>query len=383
MKNLFLLITLLSITIPSFGQWQTNGRSIYVDTVNVGIGTSNPNIGAKLDIVSKKGENELPLRVKRDSADYPDYAIQTWNNNKSELMRVTFAGNTGIGVKAPKEKLEVNGNVFIKENNALILSSPNGTQFRLTVTDNGELRLTPPLMKASKEAIEKRNLNGCFVLFNSKNQTYQYINEARCDSSYLPASTFKIINSLISLETNAVSGIYETIKWDGKTRFLKEWNKDHNLSSGIKYSVVWFYQELARRVGRENMQMWVDSVNYGNRKLGKDIDKFWLEGDIRISAKQQIDFLLKLINNELPFTIENQELVKQIMLTDSTKNYQVHSKTGWAMRAKKQIGWLVGYVVANDNTWIFACNIDIRQNSDAKYRKEIVYEVLRKEGIIK
>ena len=229
----------------------------------------------------------------------------------------------------------------------------------------------------------ERNVNGCFLLYDTKKKEHNCINYKRCDSSYLPASTFKIINSLISLECKAVSSIHEPIKWDGKIRNWEKWNQDHSMASALKYSVVWFYQELARRVGRENMQMWVDSVNYGNRKLGKDIDKFWLEGDIRISANQQIDFLKKLINNELPFDMKNQELVKQIMLIDSTEKYKIHSKTGWAMRASKQIGWLVGYVETEGNTWIFACNIDITQDSDSKYRKEIVYEILRKEGIIK
>ena len=297
-------------------------------------------------------------------------------------MRVTYAGNLGIGVAEPAERLEVNGNVLIKENNALILSSPNGTKFRISVTDDGDLMVTPALKELSRKSFVKRESNGCFVLYNTKNQTYQYINETRCDSSYLPASTFKIINSLISLEEGVVNGVYDTIKWDGKDRGWKNWNEDHCMASALENSVVWFYQELARRVGQENMQKWIDSVAYGNRRMGKDIDKFWLEGDIRISAKQQVDFLQKLINNELPFKNENQKIVKQIMLTDSTENYQIYSKTGWAIRTRKQIGWLVGYVVAKDNTWIFALNMDIHQNPDAKYRKEIVYEILKEEEII-
>jgi beta-lactamase class D len=271
--------------------------------------------------------------------------------------------------------------VLIKGNNALILSSPNGSQFSISVTDCGELKVEP-LGKEQNTVFDKRRIKGCMVLYNTKNQAYQYINESRCDSSYLPASTFKIINSLISLEEGAVESVFDTIKWDGKDRTWENWNQDHCMASALKYSVVWFYQELARQVGRENMQKWIDSVDYGNKKMGKDLDKFWLEGDIRISANQQIDFLRKLVNNKLPFKKENQETVKQIMLTDSTANYQIYSKTGWAIRAEKQIGWLVGYVVTIDNTWIFALNIDIHQESDTKYRKEIVYEILREEEII-
>lgn len=225
-------------------------------------------------------------------------------------------------------------------------------------------------------------VNGCMVLYNTRTQKTQYYNEKRCDSTYLPASTFKIISSLIALETNAVNGIYDSIKWDGKDRGWPEWNQDQCMNSALGISCVWFYQELAKRVGEVDMQKWLDKVEYGNQIMGAEIDNFWLQGDIRISANEQISFLKRLLNNELPFSIENQETVKAIMLTDSSENYKVYSKTGWAMRVDKQIGWLVGYVETNDNTYIFALNIDIHKDSDSKFRKEIVYDVLRTERII-
>ena len=116
--------------------------------------------------------------------------------------------------------------------------------------------------------------------------------------------------------------------------------------------------------------------------MGGLIDNFWLEGDIRISAREQVHFIERLIKNDLPFSIKNQETVKKIMITDSTKNYVLHSKTGWAMRIKKQIGWFVGYVETKNNTWTFALNIDIKKKEDSKRRKQITYEILKREGII-
>ena len=229
---------------------------------------------------------------------------------------------------------------------------------------------------------KQANINGCMVLYDTQNQQSQFHNQKRCDSAYLPASTFKIINSLIALETNAVDGIYDSIKWDGKDRGWSQWNQDHCMNSALGISCVWFYQELARRVGKVDMQKYLDEVGYGNKTMGAEIDNFWLQGDIRISANEQIEFLERLINNELPFSIDNQNTVKKLILTDSSENYKIHSKTGWAMRVDRQIGWLVGYVETNDNTYIFALNIDIHENSDAKYRKELVYNILKSEGII-
>ena len=228
------------------------------------------------------------------------------------------------------------------------------------------------------ESIFKSEMaDGCFVISDLKANKKLTYNSARLDSSFLPASTFKIINSMIALETGAIKDENEMITWDGKKRFVKEWNQDHNLKSAIKYSVVWFYQELARRIGKEKMQHWVDTSQYGNQNIGGEIDYFWLNGDIRISANQQIDFLQKLYLNKLPFSKKNQEIAKNIMIVDQTPNYTIHAKTGWAMRINKQIGWYVGYLEKGENVYFFAINMDIKNKDDAVKRKIIVSKILK------
>jgi len=236
--------------------------------------------------------------------------------------------------------------------------------------------------KSWDEIYDTCNVIGTTVLLNENTNELKVFNKERSDSMFLPASTFKILNSLIALQTGAVKSINDTIRWDGVDRGWSEWNKDQTMKTALPVSCVWFYQELARRIGREKMQKWVDSVGYGNQKLGPEIDKFWLDGDMRISAIQQVLFIEKLINDKLPFDIEIQKTVKEIMVTDSTANYILHSKTGWAMRVERQIGWFVGYVKTEKGKWIFATNIDISKKSDLEYRSKITYEILKYEGII-
>jgi len=228
-----------------------------------------------------------------------------------------------------------------------------------------------------------KGVKGTFVLLDLSTNKYKYYNKERADSLFLPASTFKILNSLIALESEAVSNEKEVIKWDGKDKGWEKWNHDQNMKSAIKISCVWFYQELARRIGKNRMQFWIDSVKYGNQQMGSEIDDFWLAGDIGISAKQQVDFIAKLIKNKLPFDKDNQKTVREILITDSTNKYTIHSKTGWGVRVKPQIGWYVGYVETLKNKWVFALNININSKSDLKYRKQITYEILRREGIIR
>lgn len=225
---------------------------------------------------------------------------------------------------------------------------------------------------------DKYDIKGTFVLKKVSNNELKIYNKERSDSSYLPASTFKIINSMIALQTSAIESIDDTIKWDGINKGWEVWNKDQTMRTAMPISCVWFYQELARRISKEQMQNWVNKTNYGNRNIGKKIDDFWLEGDLRITAKEQILFIEKLINNELPFDRQIQETVKEIMVTDSTETYIIHSKTGWT----NQIGWNVGYIETKNNKWIFAMNQDIIEKQDAKYRKKITYEILKSEKII-
>ncbi|PKQ61453.1 hypothetical protein BZG02_15990 [Labilibaculum filiforme] len=227
-----------------------------------------------------------------------------------------------------------------------------------------------------EQIFESQQINACFTIYDLKNDAKLSYNPERLDSAYLPASTFKIINSMIALETKVIKDENEIIKWDSIDRSYANWNKDQNLKSALKYSAVWVYQELARKIGEEKMNYWVKACNYGNRNINGGIDIFWLNGDIRISANQQIDFLKKLYLNQLPFSQKNQEIVKEIMIVDQTATYTIRAKTGWAMRINNQIGWYVGYIERDKNVYFFTINMDIKNYDDAEKRKLIVSKIL-------
>ncbi|WP_421920827.1 class D beta-lactamase [Marinifilum sp.] len=230
--------------------------------------------------------------------------------------------------------------------------------------------------KDIKNIFDHENVKACFIIYDLKANKSLIHNQERIDSLFLPASTFKIINSLIALETEVIKNEKEIIKWDGQKRFIDSWNQDHNLASAIKNSVVWFYQELARRIGKERMSYWLKKAEYGNQNIGGKIDFFWLNGDIRITTNQQIDFLKRLYLNQLPFSQKNQETVKDILIVEQTKNYTIRDKTGWAMRSKNQIGWYVGYLENKNKVYFFALNMDIKNSKQAKKRTAITNKIL-------
>ncbi len=221
-------------------------------------------------------------------------------------------------------------------------------------------------------------VQGAFVLYDLKHDKYLAYDSIRVHTPFIPASTYKILNSLIALETGVIKDENEIIRWDGVDRGSEEWNRDHNLRSAFKVSAVWFYQELARRIGQNSMQHFVEAAGYGNKDLGGGIDMFWLTGNLRISPKEQIDFLVKLYRNELPFSQRVKDTVKDIMIFEKTDEYVLRAKTGWAM----QIGWFVGYVERGGNAYFFANHIDILKAEDREARIQISKSILHDLGLV-
>jgi beta-lactamase class D len=162
------------------------------------------------------------------------------------------------------------------------------------------------------ELFQERGVEGTIVIssFDGKNEYIHNINRAKQELS--PASTFKIPNTLIVLEEGAISNGKEIIKWDGKDKGWSAWNQDQSLETAFPLSCVWFYQELAGRVGNEKYLSHLKKINYGNQKTGSEVKSFWLDGDLKISAFDQIRFLKKLYSGNLPYKKQHLEFLKKL-----------------------------------------------------------------------
>jgi beta-lactamase class D len=228
-------------------------------------------------------------------------------------------------------------------------------------------------------------VEGAIIIYDLKNDRIFEHNPKRNQRAFLPASTFKILNSLIALETGVIADEIAVLTWDGIPRTLAEWNRDLNMKEAFKVSAVWLYQVLARRIGYEQMKEWVEKAGYGNQKIGSkdDIDTFWLAGEVQITPQQQIDFLRRLYNNELPFSERSLAIVKDIMVMEQTPEYTIRAKTGWLGfndNEMQQIGWYVGYLEKGDNVYFFSTNIDISQQQDGAARIQLTRRCLQQLG---
>ena len=186
------------------------------------------------------------------------------------------------------------------------------------------------------------------------NSSVKTVYGTHADERVNPCSTFKILNSMIALDSGAVRDENETIAWDGIIREYHTWNQNHSMRTAIVVSTVWFYQELARRVGEEKMAQMVQKAHYGNSDTSRTLTDFWLGGgSLKISPNEQVDFISKLVRNQLPFSLRSQSAVKEIMRLNQRDGMMLSGKTG----SCGGIGWFVGFIERGDTIKVFSFQI--------------------------
>lgn len=205
--------------------------------------------------------------------------------------------------------------------------------------------------------------DGVFVILDAETKETFISDPRKADERAAPCSTFKIWNSLIGLEEGIVTDPDAPFwKWDGKQRFLPEWNKDQTLRSAIASSCVPAYQSLARKIGSERMQKWLDAFDYGNRDISAGIDVFWLPDPpnrrtILISPLEQARLLARLVRGQFPVSSESLRVLGAITTLKTSPRGTLHGKTGTGIRAGGGyvMGWFVGWVEHGGKTHSFAC----------------------------
>jgi beta-lactamase class D len=222
---------------------------------------------------------------------------------------------------------------------------------------------------------------GTVIIASKDNIKYIY-NLERANSKLSPASTFKIANSIIALETGTIKDQNEVMKWNGNIYEIETWNQDQTLKTAFKFSCLPSYQYLAQQIGVQNYKEFLLKLQYGTYNISnKNLTTFWLKDKgLYISPLEQLTFLQKLYEKKLPVSERTYEILKDIMLTETHANYQIYAKTGAATENWQGHGWYVGYVISKGKPWFFVINIDINNYTDK--RIDIIKEILQKKKII-
>ncbi len=239
---------------------------------------------------------------------------------------------------------------------------------------------------------QDRKVEGCFALLDNGTGRFTVYNLARYrDSSYAPASTFKIVSALIGLQTGKINSDSMIIPWDSVPRAVESWNRDLSMYEAFRVSAVPYFQEVARRIGRDTMEYWLNHMDYGKIsdsskvEISSPIDTFWLDNSLKITPDQQMGLVKKLYFNELPDIFKsNQETVKRAMLFENNANYRLGYKTGWVWSEKtgKHLAWIVGWIEENNHPYFFVLNLEARDR-DADIpgiRMDILKGILKQLG---
>lgn len=236
--------------------------------------------------------------------------------------------------------------------------------------------------------IDSADVKGSILIYDLKDDKFFSNDFQWASKGNLPASTFKITNSIIALETGVVENDSTLFKWNGEKRRLIIWEQDLIFREAFHYSCVPCYQEVARKIGAKTMNEFLKKLEYGNMKVDStNIDLFWLEGESRISQFQQIDFLKRLYQSKLPISERTETIIKRMMVIENIDNYKLSGKTGWSIRNGNNNGWFVGYIETEEVVYFFATNIEPNEQLDinlfSRIRTDVTYKALEQMKIIK
>jgi beta-lactamase class D len=239
---------------------------------------------------------------------------------------------------------------------------------------------------------EECNGVGCIVIFDNNKKGWIVSDTLMSKTEKLPASTFKIINLLIALETRVIADENEIVKWPGSIDTVKYGYRpdiyhDMTVKEAFEVSAGWVFVELAKKIGRENYSHFLKACNYGNQNLSEPDVDFWNFGELGISPVNQVIFVRKLYEGKLPFSAKNMDTVKRVMITEQTENHIIKAKTGWTRQGGFNTGWWVGYVETKNGVWFFATlllqNRKYNSPTFGPCRKEITKAVFKELGVLK
>ena len=226
-----------------------------------------------------------------------------------------------------------------------------------------------------KAFFDKHEATGTILIVDGRgsSEKVSVYDRTRASKRYSPASTYLIPHTIFALDAGIIKDEFQVFPWDGVKRGYEPHNQDQNLRSAMRYSALWVYESFAKELGEKKARTYLKRIDYGNMDPSTEGGAYWVDGKLAISATEQVTFLKKLYHNELPFKLEHQLLLKDIMIVEAGKDWILRAKTGWEGR----YGWWVGWVEWPSGPVFFALNIDTPNRWEDLYKREaIVRDVL-------
>lgn len=221
-------------------------------------------------------------------------------------------------------------------------------------------------------------VNGTAIFYYPESDTYAVYQKELSEKRSSPCSTFKIFSTYVGLDMGVIQMNDSVRTWNGTRYWYEPWNRDIGLPDAFRQSCVWYYRQVIDDIGQPVMQAYIDEMNYGNRDISDwqgdlnegepltDLKGFWLESSLKISPKEQIQVLRRIM--ERPEKGELANTLKLLMLSrdDTETSLKVYGKTGFGrVDGKNTDAWFVGLYEKNGKTAYFALRLDDPDNPKA------------------
>lgn len=225
------------------------------------------------------------------------------------------------------------------------------------------LALVPSVSAAHAKTI-------CTVIAEAATQEV-LVKDGDCETRVTPASTFKMPLSLMGFDSGVLKD-ERTPRLDfqeGTPDWRPEWRQPTDPTGWMKYSVVWFSQQITQKLSDERFAAYAKAFDYGNADVSGDagkrngLERSWISSSLKISPLEQVGFLAKIVNRKLPVSAKAYEMTGRIVESaDLPGDWHVQGKTGSAFPRKadgsfdrtRGWGWYIGWAEKDGRKVVFA-----------------------------
>ncbi|HEV7415598.1 MAG TPA: class D beta-lactamase [Tianweitania sediminis] len=196
--------------------------------------------------------------------------------------------------------------------------------------------------------------------------------EGDCQTRVTPASTFKIALAVMGFDAGVLKSTsaptWEWKKgdpdWGGAA-----WRRPTDPAAWMKHSVVWYSQRITPVIGAAELSRYSKAFGYGNADFTGDpgknngLERAWISSSLKISPREQVAFLARLLNGKLSVTAQAVANTRAIVEeADVGGGWRLWGKTGGAFPRKANgefdraqgWGWFVGWAEQKNRRLVFA-----------------------------
>lgn len=237
-------------------------------------------------------------------------------------------------------------------------------------------------------------MNGAAVIYDPTENCYQIYNQELANTRRSPCSTFKIVSSLIGLESQVIVPEDSMRKWSGEIFWNDDWNKDISFHEAFTSSCVWYFREMINEIDKNFIQAELEKLQYGNCDISdwegalntnnnnRSLTGFWIESSLKISPKEQTEVMERIFRDQSEYTEETRNQLKQVMISSeqTEADIVIYGKTGMGKAQGVVVdAWFTGFADIIDKRIYFCVYLGESQGLDVSstMAKEIAVKLIR------